>query len=135
MLVAEIIDILLASSILPEAKLQHHCFAKTVESTHTPFVRVHEDFAPVPGEQTRELVDGALSSETERLSNVEGGKKVLEEVHLVVLQWWSEVTGSSENGTISRRESVFNLDDDDSDEEIELGVAVMVRGPPVSVLR
>jgi phosphatidylinositol 4-kinase len=122
MLITESVNILLASSLLP-----------TVRPKRPPFTHSFDQATGLEDEtlQARHvglLVNEALSSKAHaRLHASSDGAKVLQAASAMALRSWGECmggTGGVEES--SRRDSLFTLGGGIQDEEIELGVAILV---------
>ena len=135
MLVAEIANILLAGSLLPEPVPQQRAFAHASESGNEASVTTHGAVAGlrVQALQTKQLVSEPLEGTQDKmLHSTSDGYAVLQEAETVALRWWHEVIGvgadtTGEGVEGARRSSLFTLGGSVLDEEIELSVALLVR--------
>lgn len=137
MLVTEILNTLLTSALLPlKARPDQRAFAyiSTCDDHDTVYAanRSLEGIPQVPAEQTVRLLAKAIeNAQSKSIEQIPGGSEALRETGKSALQWWSELMGHeahSEGGETSlhRRGSLFTLSGGEQDEEIELGVAVLV---------
>ncbi|KAK8853241.1 hypothetical protein IAR55_003943 [Kwoniella newhampshirensis] len=133
MIVAEIINIILVTSILPPSNPEESqkAFAHQLSGHHFPFASIHADgdSIHIAARQTRQLViTPIVQDNVELLSATADGKSVLHSAEKVTLRWWSDLmgVGDMEGETmLGRRGSLFSLGGSEQDEEIELTIAVL----------
>ena len=130
MLIAEILNILLATPLMPITAPRQRAFAHQPEPAM--FHRHADNMAsPVPAEQTRLLVKSEIDHAIPRLSGSQEGQAALRQAQEMAMRWWSELMGLGEDTGITRRNSVLSMGGTEPDEEIEITVAVLVSGHSV----
>jgi len=135
MIVAEIINILLAGSLLAPVEPHHRNFvtmSQSGRSSYSASLDERDHQLQLQAEQTKRLIDEPLDAPaTKKLCGTSQGQGVLDEAGKVALRWWTELGNQpveQETDEGNRRGSVFGtLGGTVPDEEIELNVAVLVR--------
>jgi len=130
MLVAEIANLLLAGSLLPESRPEQHLFARSYDPHQSTSSSGGASTSHLPAMQISQLVEEPIEvDEQQKLSYTETSRRVAGEVETTALRWWTELSGGGinvEEGDHGRRNSLFSMGGGAQDEEVELGVTVLV---------
>ncbi|WRT70200.1 uncharacterized protein IL334_007194 [Kwoniella shivajii] len=133
MSVTEIINILLATTLLPypDPNGSQHAFAYQLGAYHHPFSHNYNrqhDSDQIAREQSTQLINTPLAVDgIERLSASVEGQNVVEEAGKAALRWWTDLVGGSslvEESLYARRGSLLSIGGE-QDEEIDLMVSIL----------
>jgi phosphatidylinositol 4-kinase len=128
-LVAEIANILLAGSLLPEGE---HSFARTAEKPHDTFSSSQAEtrMSQMQANRISLLMGQQPGTEHQRRLCATGtGATALVEAEKIALRWWTESSGDiadMEGEESGRRNSLFSLGGRMQDEGDDLSVAILV---------
>nr|XP_018260847.1 phosphatidylinositol 4-kinase [Kwoniella dejecticola CBS 10117]OBR83005.1 phosphatidylinositol 4-kinase [Kwoniella dejecticola CBS 10117] len=131
MTVTEIMNVLLATSLLPYPNIEQKqkAFAHQAGGCHNQYSSLYgqEKSGSISKIQTNQLVDAGIATDNvQRLSSRADDHAVLDEAIRIALRWWTDLVGGSSfvEEPYSRRGSLFSIGGQ-QDEEVELMVSVL----------
>ena len=136
MLVSELANIFLAGSLLPSSQPRQHPFSRLIDNHNGRIAFASDEIkmSQVRTTQIEQLIRHKIDAEAQlRLSSSEQGRQAKAEQEKTALRWWNELYGTaketdSSESTLKRRNSVFGSGGGTEEEEIELGVTILVGG-------